>query len=660
MATLASLIVNISANTAKLTAGFSGAGSSATKFAGTLAKAGAAAGLAVAGVGVAAGKMAMDFQAEMANVGTLLGKEGSGRVKELGEDIKRLAQETGKPLSDLSGGLYQTISALGDSDDSMKILEIAAKGAAAGLADTNSVVDLLGATMKGYGTVNAEAAQKVSDLAFQTVKLGVTTMPELAATMGRVVPLASTLGVSMETLFGATATLTGVTGNTAEVTTQLRATMQALINPTDQMAALLTKTGFASGEAAIRSFGFQGTLDKLKEATGGNNQALAKAFGSVEALGAVLALTGAQSASFTEKTQAMTNANGASAEAFKIQQGSVKAMLDRLKQTLAVVMVNLGEQFLPMLNRMATWVQQHMPEIQAFFQKAFDIMGKGFTYIGQVVNWFITNVVTPLVERWRSSQGDIQGQFSATWESIKRIAGLIWGVISKYVELWTVIWREWGDEFMAIVRIAWNTNGAVIEAALKIIGGILDFFIGLFTGDWQRMADGFTAVFSGLWDGIKAIVGGAWDIIKIAFGGLWDSISAWFIDLISDASSWGSRMMSAFWDGITGWFGRIQSGLQGFSHSISPSFSGSGVELPMQGFARGGTVPGPIGMPQLAVVHGGEQILTQAQQRGGGGLTVNVVLQGPVYGVLDLDRRITQTVRDAIQGGAFRGVISTP
>ena len=37
------------------------------------------------------------------------------------------------------------------------------------------------------------------------------------------------------------------------------------------------------------------------------------------------------------------------------------------------------------------------------------------------------------------------------------------------------------------------------------------------------------------------------------------------------------------------------------------------------GFASGGIVPGPIGQPQLAVVHGGENIQTPEQQQSGNG-----------------------------------------
>jgi hypothetical protein len=48
--------------------------------------------------------------------------------------------------------------------------------------------------------------------------------------------------------------------------------------------------------------------------------------------------------------------------------------------------------------------------------------------------------------------------------------------------------------------------------------------------------------------------------------------------------------------------------------STPGDFAGSGVP----GFEHGGVVPGPRGAPQLAVVHGGEQVLTASQQAGGG------------------------------------------
>lgn len=54
-----------------------------------------------------------------------------------------------------------------------------------------------------------------------------------------------------------------------------------------------------------------------------------------------------------------------------------------------------------------------------------------------------------------------------------------------------------------------------------------------------------------------------------------------------------------------------------------------GIQLKnkMLGFASGGIVPGPLGSAQLAVVHGGEEVLTPQQRRGGGDMNIN----GPIY-----------------------------
>ena len=65
-------------------------------------------------------------------------------------------------------------------------------------------------------------------------------------------------------------------------------------------------------------------------------------------------------------------------------------------------------------------------------------------------------------------------------------------------------------------------------------------------------------------------------------------------------------------------------------------------------FAGGGVVPGPIGSPQLAVVHGGERI-----SQGGGGGGVNLNFYGPVYGMDEFEDRVTQAVRDTRARGGF-------
>jgi len=201
----------------------------------TGAKMSAGLSLPMAGAAAVVVSSTNSINAGLANVASL----GVSNVEKYRDEIQQMSVDTGQSTTDLTDGLYQVVSAFGETGESAQILGIAAQAGAAGLATTEEAINLLSATTKGYGDTSAEAVQKAADLAFQTVKLGQTTFPELASAMGRVVPLAATLGVSQEELNAQFATLTGVTGSAAEVGTQLRATYQSILKPTTQMGGAL-------------------------------------------------------------------------------------------------------------------------------------------------------------------------------------------------------------------------------------------------------------------------------------------------------------------------------------------------------------------------------------------------------------------------------------
>lgn len=292
-------------------------------------------------------KSSMAFEKQMSNVGTLLEGDVQGRLAELSKSIISISNATGAGTGDLTDGLYQVISAFGDTADSAKILETATKAATAGGATTTDAINLLSAVTKGYGDTSAEAQQKVADWAFQTVKLGQTSFPELAASMGKVIPLASTLAVKQEDLFGVMATLTGVTGNTAEVSTQLKATMQGFLSPSSNMQKSLQKLGYANGQALLESKGLQGALTALQESVGGDQLAFAKLFSSVEAQTAVLALAGEQADNFASKTAQMYDASGAAATAFATATNNAESKMQRAKTAVSNLGLVLGNTFLP-------------------------------------------------------------------------------------------------------------------------------------------------------------------------------------------------------------------------------------------------------------------------------------------------------------------------
>ena len=313
-------------------------------------------------------KSSMAFEKQMSNVGTLLEGDVQGRLAELSKSIISISNATGAGTGDLTDGLYQVISAFGDTADSAKILEIATKAATAGGATPTDAINLLSAVTKGYGDTSAEAQQKVADWAFQTVKLGQTSFPELAASMGKVIPLASTLAVKQEDLFGVMATLTGVTGNTAEVSTQLKAAMQGFLSPSSNMQKSLQKLGYANGQALLESKGLQGALTALQESVGGDQLAFAKLFSSVEAQTAVLALAGEQADNFASKTAQMYDASGAAATAFATATDNAESKMQRAKTAVTNLGLVLGNTFLPYVTTAADKLAGVVQKVTDFAQ----------------------------------------------------------------------------------------------------------------------------------------------------------------------------------------------------------------------------------------------------------------------------------------------------
>ena len=316
----------------------------------------------------------------MANVASL-GSEAAAHVSEWKGELQALSVQMGKTTDDLAGGLYQTVSAFGPVNDAMQILAINAKAATAGLAQTTDAINLTSAVTKAYGDISAKAVQQVSDLALKTVQLGQTTFPELAQSIGRVTPLAASMQMSMQDLFAVLATATGVTGNAAEVSTQMRAALSALMAPTDALAKLYQKLGYANGQAMLKSLGFGGAMKAIVEAAKKSGRPLQDFIGQVRGQVLALALANGLSDQYTEKLEAMQHAAGATDEAFRAQtQGisSVAFQLKQLKQRAVVFLQKAGDALAPfaglVLSKLVPALDAGATKIEAVLEAFHDLL----------------------------------------------------------------------------------------------------------------------------------------------------------------------------------------------------------------------------------------------------------------------------------------------
>ncbi len=336
--------------------------------------------------GAQATRSSLEMAKGMGAVSTLI-PGATARVAELKRGVQDLALNSTKSTADLTSGLYEVISAFGDSGDTLKILDLNARAATAGVSTTLEAIKLTSAVTKAYGDTSADAVRHVSDLALLTANLGQTTFPELAASIGRVTPLGKTLNVSQEELFATFATLTGVTGGTAEVSTQLAAVLRGMLAPTDEMSTAIHRLGFASAETMLAQLGLVGSLKAVVGTTDGSAASVGKLFGQAEALNAVFALTGAQAGAFEKNLAAMWKAAGATDQAAKAQSqiDGLGQAITKLQNAFNVGLQQSGDALTPTL--------VHLADAAAPLVRALGTVVAGFTALPQPVQATVITVL---------------------------------------------------------------------------------------------------------------------------------------------------------------------------------------------------------------------------------------------------------------------------
>jgi TP901 family phage tail tape measure protein len=309
---------------------------------------------ALAAAGVSASQ---SLNNSLGNLQSIVGgplEESTAKVVGLKKELQNLGPDVGKGVTDLSEGFYELQSSLGDTGENMKLLEINAKAARAGMASTQDAIKFTTAVTKTYGDTTAEATQKVVDLGFQAVNIGQTTFPELAAAIGGVAPLAKETGVSLEEMFAVLATATGVTGNTNEVITQMASAITAVVSPSKDMAEAYEAMGVKSGEALIKQRGLVGALQDIATQAKAADKPLIDLVGRKEAWIIASSLAGTQAQNFAKNLGKMGEAAGATDKAFEAQtQGINKAgfMFDQFKVKLEVIAQRYGDKLIPILVR---------------------------------------------------------------------------------------------------------------------------------------------------------------------------------------------------------------------------------------------------------------------------------------------------------------------
>ena len=245
---------------------------------------------AVAGVGIAAVKLAAQFETSMRNVNSI-SKLSETQFKALGQSVIDMSKKFPQTAKELADGLYDIASSGFQGAEGLKVLDASAKAASAGMTTTAVSAKGIVAVLNAYG-LEAEEAAAVSDTMFKTVDKGVISFEELSGQIGEVVGTANIAGIGFNELSGMIAYMTTKGINAAEATTALNRMMLAIITPTEEMAAVLKNAGYESGQVALEQIGLIGVMELIEKAAAGDVAAIKAISGDLRAFKAVASLTG--------------------------------------------------------------------------------------------------------------------------------------------------------------------------------------------------------------------------------------------------------------------------------------------------------------------------------------------------------------------------------
>ncbi|WP_449461126.1 hypothetical protein [Streptococcus suis] len=221
-------------------------------------------------------------------------------------------------------------------------------------------------------------------------------------------------------------------------------------------------------------------------------------------------------------------------------------------------------------------------------QPVLDDIGKKFTDL-------FDNHIQPFIDNFLYAFGQITDVLKLLWDTI--LVPLFDWIAANILPVLVPTFQTLADWFVQ----AWTVVFDVVGAVFKILCGIIEFLVGVFTGDWEKAWNGIVQFFRGIWDLASSIFMFAWNAIVSFLKGVWDTIVAilqagwdaivrifqgigpWFGDrwrdvenIFSKVGQWFGQKFSEAWNGITNAFSNVVGFFRGIYDTIVSWFSNIG------------------------------------------------------------------------------------
>lgn len=523
--------------------------------------------------GIAAVKQATDYSSALAKLSTIADTTQTP-LEDLDSSIMALSDSTGMGAAEIAEASYQAISAGQSTKDAVGFVEQANVLARAGFTSMSTATDTLTTALNAYG-LSADQVSSVSDKLIITQNLGKTTVDELGASMGKVIPTAAMYGVNLDQLSAAYITTTKNGIGTAEATTYINGMLNELGKSGSTTSDILKeKTGKSFSELMNSGYNLSDVLQILQDEADSSGKSLADMFGSQEAAKAAATIN-QHTNDFTGAIKELESSTGTAQKAFDTLEASDPSIqFEKTKTAIQNCAISIGQILMPIVQQVAGKIQELAqkfrdldPETQQQIVKIAAIAaaigpllvvigtlidsvgkiillsGKIVSLVGSITTWmgtastFITGTMIPA----------ITGVVTAIGPFLL-IAAAVIAVITAII----VVIKNW-DAIVEVAQFIWES---FCEKVSQLVTAFKEFF----TSAFQAIGSFFT----GIWNGIVSVATNAWSSIRNVFS----TVGSFFTGIFQQA-----------WNGITSIFNRLGDFFSGVWNSVTGIFKSAGMAI---------------------------------------------------------------------------------
>ena len=570
----------------------------------------------IVGLGTAAIKTSSDFESAMSKVSAISGATGTNLDK-LNKKAQKMGSKTKFSATEAANAFEYMAMAGWKTEDMLDGIEGIMNLAAASGEDLATTSDIVTDALTAFGLSAkdsghfADVLAKASSSANTNVSMLGESFKYVAPVAGALGYSAEDTAIALGLM--ANAGIKGSQAGTAlrgSISRLVKPTDDAAAMM-DKYGISLT-----NADGTMKPFGevmnnLREKLGGLSEAE--QAQAAATLFGQ-EAMSGMLAIINASDSDYQSLTDSIYNADGAAQQMADTMLNNLSGQLTLLKSALEGLAIQFGEILMPYIKQFVGWLQSLVQKLQemtpeqkeqivkwAAFAAAIGpvlvVVGKLVTGIGGVISAFgkipaiissakaaftaigaaiggisapvvavvaiIGVLIAAFVNLWKTNE-EFRNNITAIWDGIKaKFEAFGQGIVDRlnalgfdfenFTEVVKAIWDGFCAVLAPVFEGVFNYISIVIGTVLDVITGILDVFIGLFTGNWDQCWNGIKGIFEAVWNGIKDWFTNILNVIK----GVFDVVLGWF------GTSW-----DACWNGIKSFFEGIWNGIVSFFTGI--------------------------------------------------------------------------------------------